>query len=180
MKSQKIYSLSFPSKDKDYERFGVAYADAGQPDHILFNNGKASETANVIEFELQDGEFADYQANNLGVRLFSQRLKEAIEGGKAQLDALEWREAVVRSGDVSRRYFILNFLCSQDLLDKQKTKFVDDFVIKPVFDTEKLIGLSIFGVPGDDGPRTYCSQSMRDTIKGISPTGLEARNFANK
>ena len=63
---------------EENERQGVAYS----PEEITFKllyNRRRVEGWKPFSFELRDGEFSDYQANNLGWHLCSGALKKCIE-----------------------------------------------------------------------------------------------------
>ena len=77
----------------------------------------------------------DYQPNNLAWPLMSEKLKSVIEKELLGNEAIDWLVCNVKTENAERRYYILRFNVLTDVLDIQKTMFVQgtDHIIKPVF-----------------------------------------------
>lgn len=67
-------------------------------------------------YELQDGGFADYQANNDGLRVCSPRLRAIIEENKSENDVVQWLDVVVRDDREERLYYVLHYPEIDDVL----------------------------------------------------------------
>lgn len=88
----------------------------------------------------------DYQYNDKGWPLFSEKLKLIIESHLTGQEGIEWLKAKVNSSKEQRIYFIPKFTKKIDLLDMSKTTFVPgtDFVRKPYFLKSKIQPYSLF------------------------------------
>jgi hypothetical protein len=88
----------------------------------------------------------DYQPNSLAWPLMSERLKSVIEANLTGNEQIDWIECKVKNGSEERTYFILRFNKMLDVLDMQKTMFVQgtDHIIKPVFASSKISAYGIF------------------------------------
>jgi hypothetical protein len=91
----------------------------------------------------------DYQPNSLAWPLMSERLKSVIEANLTGNEQIDWIECKVKNGSEERTYFILRFNKMLDVLDMQKTMFVQgtDHIIKPVFASSKISAYGIFSKP---------------------------------
>jgi hypothetical protein len=77
---------------------------------------------------------------------------------------LQWLEVAVRTQEEERRYYILHFPQPPDVLDKNKTIFAGDFVVKAVLSTEAVVGHRVFGYPRCGCLRLFISEEVRTAI----------------
>jgi hypothetical protein len=122
----------------------------------------------------------DYQPNSLAWPLMSERLKSIIEANQKGNEQIDWVECMVKNGSEERTYFILRFNKMLDVLDMQKTMFVQgtDHIIKPVFASSKISAYSIFSEPSkyDFWKITsglYVSDVLKKAIQKEKLTGID-------
>jgi len=111
--------------------YGVAKTPNKGPHFTLPDSGTVEDWQTLI-LELVEGDFADYLPSNLGCRLCSKRLKDLLESHASSVDELQWLPVIVREGTEQRPYSILHFPNPPDVLNKEKSIFARDFVVKPV------------------------------------------------
>jgi hypothetical protein len=170
--NSKLYAMSFPEEDEDYEPFGVAYINPTDSDVSLPENGQQVHKWKVINFDLRMGGFADYLANDLGGRLCSEQLKNIIEANKSLNDSIAWLEAEVANATDRRTYWFLYFPINADVLNHKMTKFVGSLIIKPAFDQSRTQKYNIFGLPEVKGYDIFVSSTMKTAIESAHLTGL--------
>ena len=122
----------------------------------------------------------DYQPNSLAWPLMSERLKSVIEANLTGNEQIDWIECKVKNGSEERTYFILRFNKMLDVLDMQKTMFVQgtDHIIKPVFASSKISAYGIFSKPSlyDLWKITsglYVSDVLKKAIQKEKLTGVD-------
>jgi hypothetical protein len=122
----------------------------------------------------------DYQPNSLAWPLMSERLKSVIEVNLIGNEQIDWIECKVKNGNEERTYFILRFNKMLDVLDMQKTMFVQgtDHIIKPVFASSKISAYGIFSKPSlyDLWKITsglYVSDVLKKAIQKEKLTGVD-------
>ncbi len=122
----------------------------------------------------------DYQPNSLAFPLMSEKLKLLVEDNLTRKEYIDWIACKVRNGDEERPYFILRFNKLLDVLDVQKTMFVEetDHIIRPVFAFFKIKEYTIFTKPSSYDlwkitPSIYVSETLKKAIQKQKLTGLE-------
>lgn len=122
----------------------------------------------------------DYQPNSLAWPLISERLKSIIEANLTGNEQIDWIECKVKNGSEERTYFILRFNKMLDVLDMQKTMFVQgtDHIIKPVFASSKISAYSIFSEPSSYElwkitSGLYVSETLKKAIQKQKLTGMD-------
>jgi hypothetical protein len=122
----------------------------------------------------------DYQPNSLAWPLISERLKSIIEANLTGNEQTDWIECKVKNGSEVRTYYILRFNKLLDVLDMQKTLFVQgtDHIIRPVFANSKISRYSIFSKPSSHDlwkitSGLYVSDALKKTIQKAKLTGMD-------
>ncbi len=122
----------------------------------------------------------DYQPNSLAFPLMSEKLKLLIDDNLTGKEHIDWIACKVKSKTEERPYFILRFNKMMDVLDVQKTMFVEetDRIIRPVFALSKIREYNIFTQPASYDlwkitPSIYVSDTLRKAIQKQKLTGLE-------
>ena len=122
----------------------------------------------------------DYQPNSLAWPLMSERLKSIIEANLTGNEQIDWIECKVKNGKEERTYYILRFNKMLDVLDMQKTMFVQgtDHIIRPVFASSKISSFSIFSKPSSHDLwkitlGLYVSYALKKTIQKAKLTGMD-------
>jgi hypothetical protein len=121
----------------------------------------------------------DYQPNSLAWPLMSERLKSVIEANLTGNEQIDWIECKVKNGIEKRIYFIPRFNKMLDVLDMQKTMFVQgsDHIIRPVFASSKISAYSIFSKPSSHDlwkitSGLYVSDALKKAILREKLTGV--------
>jgi len=156
------------------ELLGVGYApDDPALDRIL---AKPKRVVNwrPIAFVLKDGAFADYQANNLGLRLCSKKLMSIFEHTRAEVDDLQWLAATIETENgESRRYVVLHVPTTYEVLDKDRTIFAgEDFVVKACLDESAVREHCVLGLPGCVHTLIVATE-VKEAIELAECTGVE-------
>jgi hypothetical protein len=122
----------------------------------------------------------DYQPNSLAWPLMSERLKSVIEANLTGNEQIDWIECKVKNGSEERTYFILRFNKMLDVLDMQKTMFVQgtDHIIRPVFASSKINAYSVFSKPSSHDlwkitSGLYVSDTLKKAIQKAKLTGMD-------
>ena len=123
--------------------------------------------------ELREGECADYLANDLGCRLCSERLKNILDSEASPSDVLQWLPAEVRCAGITHKYWILHFPSPPDVLDKNRTKFADRFVVMPVLSKEAVADHRVFIYPEAGEHRMFVAEPVKRIIDASGCTGME-------
>lgn len=121
----------------------------------------------------------DYQPNSLAWPLMSERLKSIIEVNLTGNEQIDWIECKVKNKSEERTYYILRFNKMLDVLDMQKTMFVQgtDHIIKPVFASSKISAYGIFSKPSSHDlwkitSGLYVSDVLKKAIQKEKLTGI--------
>ncbi len=159
------------AEEADYEPYGVAYAPPGKPLFLLPPSGTRVESREPITFGLRDGTFADYLANDSGLRLCSKQLKDILELGRSQKDLVQWFEVIVAEpcGE-QRNYYALHFPETYPVVNRSASLMHEDIVVKPVLDANAVCDRHLFCLPG--GRRTFCSAKIKSAIEAAGLTGM--------
>lgn len=167
-----IFSVTY-CDDIRYAQFGVAY---GPPDEEDFWAPEVGEKVNdwkCLKLKMSEGEFADYLANDLGLRLCSERLKRVLVPFCKENQHVIWLPVeVVNARGQLQCYYALHFLKGLKALDSQKSVLVDDLVVKPVFRSEFDLDSMIFGLPKQGGTLWFVSADVKIQIEAEGITGL--------
>src|SRR5262245_43219392 len=131
---------------QEEQNLGVGHSIEQSDLFFLPDTGKVTNWKPII-LELRDGDYPDYLASNLGCRLCSERLKTVLDEHASPSDSLQWLEVLVNKQGGDRRYFILHFPEPPDVLDKKKTMFAGDFVVKAVLSRDAIGGHRVFAYP---------------------------------
>lgn len=122
----------------------------------------------------------DYQPNSLAWPLMSEKLKILIEANLTGNEQIDWLMCNVKTENEERPYFILRFNKMLDVLDMQKTMFVQgtDHIIRPVFASSKIIDYSVFNKPSSYDlwritSGVYISEALKKAIKKAKLTGMD-------
>ncbi len=167
-----FFGLSF-SEDKE-EIYGVAYAPEESPLLLLPRSGEPVKCWEPLRFTLRDGTFSDYQANDAGVRLCSEKMKDVIEESRTEEDCIQWLQVLLggESND-ERIYYLLHFPVDFDILDRKQTVYADDdFIVKPVFDGLALQSHAIVTLPHSYGIQVYASEELKSMIEKAACTDV--------
>jgi hypothetical protein len=159
------------------ENLGVAFTRS--PTELLLPYTGRVENWISLGFELRDGDFPDYLANNLGCRICSSRLKDILERSASARDVLQWLEVRVQKGTQERLYYVLHFPEPPDVLDKRRTLFSGgDFVVKPVLSQAATAVHGVFTYPKNEGLPFFVSEKVKQEIERVGCTGLEFSSVA--
>lgn len=155
------------------EALGIGYAEEGYQFDFL-SEGRYYPDWEPVLFTLKDGSYADYQANDLGWPLCSEKLRKIIEQNASLDDSIQWLAArVVGPGGEQRGYYILHLPERLDVLDKKRTLFAEgDVVVKPYFSVEAIGSHRVFSFHGGQF-RVVVSAEVRNAILSESCTGID-------
>ncbi|MCA9007090.1 MAG: hypothetical protein KDA70_17580 [Planctomycetaceae bacterium] len=127
-----------------------------------------------LKLKLVEGIFSDYLANDLGVRLCSERLKNLFDCHASSGDELQWLPVeVTGENGSSETYEILHFPNPPDILDKNKSIYALDSVVKPVLSKTAVSGHQVFAYPHAGELRLFVSETVKTAIKTEGCTGME-------
>lgn len=122
----------------------------------------------------------DYQPNNLAWPLMSERLKLLVESNLTGKEEIDWLTCNIKSKNEEKLYFILRFNKMPDVLDMQKTMFVQgtEHIIRPVFAAFKVSSYNIFTKPSSHDlwkitSSLYVSESLKKAIQKEKLTGID-------
>lgn len=191
---EKYYSLNWKESN---DAIPSAFAPEGTPlaqdlVTVLNDVNRLSFSFNLVKLDVgKDGLiesndlsglkeiWLDYQPNNLAWPLMSERLKLLIEANLTGSEQIDWVTCIVKNGVDERFYFILRFNKMLDVLDMEKTFFVQgtDHIIKPVFANHKIHRYSIFPKPSSHNlwkitPALYVNEKLKKIIQKQKLTGL--------
>ncbi len=140
------------------------------------NNGivESDDLENIKEIWL------DYQPNNLFGPLFSEKLKLVIENNLTGKEKLDWISCNVKGNNENKNYFIPRFNKILDVLDLNKTLFVQgtNHIIKPVFSFSKIKDINIFSKPDSYNlwkisSALYVSEKLKNAIQKEKFSGID-------
>lgn len=125
----------------------------------------------------------DYLPNNTGVPLMSLKLKAIIDNNVTEKEFIDWITCRVFGNNLSKEYYILRFNKPLDVLDLEKTKFIEgtDIVINPCFSNSKVMGLNVFTIPTSDNLfkinlMIFVNHKIKEEIEKQKLTGIEFGN----
>lgn len=153
------------------ETLGVAFADREElfflPDPGIVKDWEP------MTLELRDGEFADFQADNLGCRLCSDRLKRILEEHASPDDDLQWLPVTVRQGRKRRAYWILHFPNPPDIVNKKKSVYDYGSLTDLVLLESRIGGHQVFSYPTGGQLPLLISEKVKRAIQAARCTGME-------
>lgn len=157
---------------RDVAEAPVAYGtDDPARDRLLDEPGRPDHWP-LLDLTVDEGVPTDYLANNVGVRLCSPRLRAILDGGAGPADELQWLDARVIDHHGSQPYHVLHFPTVPDVLDRDRTIWVDDeLVVSPVIASGKVADHRIFTIPGGGG-RVIVASAVRHAIRAARCTGI--------
>ena len=155
---------------KEDEMLGVGYTADKSIFHLPYIGRIENWEPPLLE--LRDGDFPDYLASNFGGRICSARLRDVLARGASEEDVLQWLEVRVHGARGEQAYFLLHFPHAPDVLDKEKTIFAEDFVVKPVFSGALLANHRVFTYPRNQGRPLFVVKEVRRAIEEVECTGL--------
>lgn len=122
----------------------------------------------------------DYLPNNVGLPLMSEKMKSIIVDNLTGNENIDWLTCNVWAKDVCKTYFIIRFSSPLDVLDKEKTKYINgtDLIIAPCFSSLKIVDFSIFPMPASDdlykiSINLYISEALKKAIEKEKLTGID-------
>jgi hypothetical protein len=164
-----FYSVLF----KDDKRLGVAYAEGDLSFDFLLSINETSQWSKLV-FDLEDGDYADYLANDLGWRLCSSKLISIFDQFRGKRDGFIFLPVEVKKRGNIANYYVLHFPKPSDVLDADASKFAGDLVIKPVLDREKVSEHCVFAYGNEvEVTRFVVSDRIKKIIQSQDCTGIE-------
>lgn len=125
--------------------------------------------------KLPEAGFGDYQPEVRGLRLCSERLREALSSNKAASDLLQWLPVLVRGqNDEERRYWVLHFLAVKDILCYDRSMY-EGGVAVPIIYLDKIGDHEVFASPDGNPLPFVVSERVRDALVNAGCRGLEFR-----
>lgn len=139
----------------------------------------ASGVSESSDLEGLNNIWLDYQPNNLALPMFSERMQEIIDQNLTGNEEIDWISAKIKGNNEERNYYILRFNKALDVLDYDKTSFIEDtdHVIEPTFELTKIRSYSIFHIPSPDHLCTitrsiYINERLKNQLQKERLTGL--------
>lgn len=164
---------------RDEPHAPLAYGpDDPERDELLVEPGRVEGWV-PLELEVRSGVPTDYLANNVGVRLCSERLKDALEQANSGADELQWLDAtVLDAAGIGHRYYVLHFPTLPDVLDPERTITSRGwFVVKPVIAESRVGQHRVFSFPGGTS-RTVVTDQVREAVVRAGCTGVDFASVA--
>ena len=122
----------------------------------------------------------DYQPNSLAWPLMSIKLKTTIEEQLTENEGVDWVTAIINGEGEQRIYYIPRFNKMLDVLDMQKTIFVQgtDHIIRPVFSSLKISLYSMFSKPSSHNlwkitSGLYVNEALKKAVQKQKITGID-------
>lgn len=121
----------------------------------------------------------DYLPNNLALPLMSKRMKLVVDNNTSGNEQIDWITCNVYNGEDVKQYYILRFNQLLDVLDTERTLFVQGtkHIIRPVFSKLKIKKFSIFHKPAEYGlwkitSGLYVGESLKSALLKENLSGL--------
>jgi hypothetical protein len=119
----------------------------------------------------------DFQSNNLGLPLISERMKQLIETELLGTEKIKWIEARVKGKSKVFIYYIPCFYQKQETLDIDRTIFIPntDLIVKPYYDKELVSQYAVFhgyGPRWQMPVRVYVNSCIKHKLVESEITGL--------
>lgn len=161
------------AEERDYAPAGIAYGPDGGELTVLPPSGTKVTHWIPLELVLRDGGFADNLANDMGLRLFSDKLRTIIDEVRSEQDVVQWLDATVFDGNEVRPYHVLHFPVDFPVVDEARSIMAGKMVVKPVLLTSAVRGRNVFTLPETHARRLFVSQKLRDAIREVNCTGVD-------
>jgi hypothetical protein len=159
------YTVHWASEGtKDYKLTGVAYVDESFSSIMVSENGIRVKNWKILEFELRKGIFTDYLPNNVGARMCSQKLRCIIDDIRTLRDDIQWLDAIVKSSNITKIYYILHFPRLYKVLDLKYSVFDEDGLIKPILRADAFKERHLCSIPDKYGVQWYISKQLKEQI----------------
>jgi len=122
---------------------------------------------------------SDYLANDLGLRLCSERMRTVLEQAAGPDDRIQWLPAKVEDANGSEHeYWVLHMIEVPDLLDAERSIVVrGSFVVKPVVAGERVGSHIIFSFLGAT-TRLIVAESTKRSLQGAACSGIDFAKVA--
>ncbi len=172
MEEIKFYSIF--KKDNDLE--GVGYSLS--KDLFFLPESGPFTSYQVQDVLLKDGHLTDYLANDLGVRLCSEKFRSLISPFLKK-GTYEWLPVNVYENNNPTIYYILHFISYDDVLDFTKSILVADSIVKPVLSQQKCNHLKVFTYKGDEGLSLIVNETVRELLLEKNITGIDLQRIAS-
>lgn len=166
-----FYQMTFCEEEK-YQSFGVAYAHPDVDLFLLPKSGVRIDYWESIKLELRCGGYADYLSSDLGGRLCSEKLKDLIDQNISDNDDIQWLDVNVIDDQKCKKYYFLHFPKNIPVINKDRTIFAGNMVVKVVLDTQLVSHLSIFTLPDEVGRTLFVSEKLKKIISKNNITGV--------
>jgi len=121
----------------------------------------------------------DYMPNSLAFPMFSERMREIIDHNLTGNENIDWITAKINGNNEDRTYYILRFNKVLDVLNYDKTSFIEDtdYVIIPTFELAKIHNYSIFHIPSSDHlcsitTQIYINETLKNQLQKGKLIGL--------
>lgn len=145
--------------------YGVAYG----PD--TFDRFAIPKPHEMV-FTLRDGKLADYQANDFGWRLCSERLMRLLDAEKAVVDDLAWIPVEVDADGKRQRYFLFQAKPRPELLHGRTIRSPSGLPIKAVLDGGLAKQHRVFLLT-QEGIAIFVAEEVKQKIRTAKLTGME-------
>jgi len=121
----------------------------------------------------------DYLPNSLAWPFFSEKLKDVVDKSLTGKENIDWITAKVNGNGEQREYYIPRFEKMLDVLDLEKTMFVEntDAVIRPCFSLTKINNFTVFHMPQSHDlwkitSSLYVNETLKKAIQKEKFTGI--------
>jgi hypothetical protein len=176
----RYYQLLF-ADDAEYAPYGVAYGPDGVSRiDLVPENGILVRDWQPLDLTLRGGEYADYLANSVGLRLCSVKMRDVIEAAVSPNDVIQWLNANVYYENQKRDYFAIHFPMDFPVINKKESTYFNDSLIRPVLAKDGVHERQIFGIPGALGLTTYISEKLKRMIMATRLAGMSFSEVAVK
>jgi len=169
----KVYKVLFAEEGV----FGVAKVTAKVDLFALPYSSRVVDWQPLV-LDLIEGEFADYLSSNLGCRMCSRCLQDILDAHASSDDELQWLPVIVRRGSDQRAYSILHFPNAPDVLNKHKTLFAGEFVVKPVLSQSAIGSHRVFSFPKGGELPLFVSEHVKIAMEAAGCTGFQLSRAA--
>jgi len=150
---------------------GVAYSPEGVEREILYERAVPKNWL-PVQFELRDGRSTDYQANDLGWHLCSDRMKSVLDEIASEASRLCWLPASVKDGLKILSYHVLHLTETCDVLSFSKSLIIHGVAAKPVFNEAKVGTRQIFACL-ENPSRVFIGTDAYKRLNSAQLTGLD-------
>lgn len=126
-----------------------------------------------LTLTLSGGELRDYLLNDVGWRLCSPALRDAVEAARHESDAIQWLPVFVDDGRMKHPYFVLHFPVTFDLLSREQSVFdKSGGLIKAVYDEDAIGEHRVFPQPDAVVLSFVVAEPVHFQLRRAALTGL--------